>query len=58
MAEYWWSMKNNRVEEGPGDPGDDRLGPYETEEDARNWKQRAEARTKAWDDDDDKWRNG
>jgi hypothetical protein len=44
------------VEEGAGAcPPDDRLGPYESEAAARNWRDRAEARDDRWEREDREW---
>ncbi|HEY0559328.1 MAG: hypothetical protein JWM48_1376 [Mycobacterium sp.] len=54
MAQFWWSLTHNRVEEGMGEPNEQRMGPYKTEEEARNWKQLAEERNRTWDEEDER----
>lgn len=57
MTEEWyWNITRNRAErkEDAG-PGAERLGPYPTEEAAKNWKATAEAREAAWKAQDDEW---
>jgi hypothetical protein len=54
VAQFWWSLTHNRVEEGMGEPNEQRMGPYKTEEEARNWKQLAEERNRAWDEEDER----
>ncbi len=54
---WYWCMKHSQVERGADStcPPDDRLGPYESEEAAKNWRQRVDARNEKWEDDDKKW---
>ena len=47
--EYWWCLKHARVEQGPGCPNNERLGPYDTEEMAATAIDRTRARTAAED---------
>lgn len=54
--QWWWCLRHERVEHGEGCPHSERLGPYPTEEAARNWKKKAEENTEAWDDEDERWR--
>ncbi|HXW46866.1 MAG TPA: hypothetical protein VEL03_18895 [Streptosporangiaceae bacterium] len=53
---WWYCLKDHRVEQGPGCPGKDRLGPYPTREAAENWQETVKRRNEAYDDDDD-WGN-
>lgn len=54
---YYWCLAHGRVEEGESAPcpPDERLGPYESEAAARNWKERVEARNDTWDREDREW---
>jgi hypothetical protein len=53
---WYWCLRHSRVEEGAGAcPPDDRLGPYESEAAARNWRDRAEARDDRWEREDREW---
>ena len=56
-AEGWyWCMRHQRVEQGSQScPPDDVMGPYESEEAAREWRQRLEARNERWDAEDRAW---
>ncbi len=51
---WWFCLKDNRVEQGPGCAGKDRMGPYATREDAENWQEIAKRRNEEWDEQD-KW---
>ncbi|MCU1454665.1 MAG: hypothetical protein JWN46_2811 [Acidimicrobiales bacterium] len=56
MAEEWyWCLKHQRPEHEPDVPADERLGPYPTEEAARNWKLVNEAREETWKAQDEAW---
>jgi hypothetical protein len=46
-------MRHERVEQGPGCPAADRMGPYATEDDARNWREIVARRNAQWDAEDD-----
>lgn len=49
---FWYRIDNGTVEQGPKSPGDRRMGPYATREEAQNALQSAAARTQAWDEED------
>jgi hypothetical protein len=55
---WWWCLNHSRAEQDPNvDAGAaDKLGPYETEEAANNWRQQFEERNEQWDkwDEEDK----
>jgi hypothetical protein len=58
MSGYWFCVKHHRVEQGPDlCPPIDRLGPYDTREEAEHALQKAQERNEAWDADDD-WGDG
>jgi len=55
-SQYFWCLTHGRVEaEGDRDDPDNTLGPYASEEEARNWKQRNEERETAWKAQDEAW---
>ncbi|MEX2289669.1 MAG: hypothetical protein WD794_05005 [Mycobacteriales bacterium] len=43
--DFWWCLTHGRVEEGPGCPNKERLGPYATHERAATALDRTRART-------------
>ena len=47
--DYWWCLTHARVEEGPGCPNKERLGPYTSQEQAAGALERTRARTAAED---------
>ena len=52
MSSYWFCVKHHRVEQGPDMcPPIDRLGPYDTEEQAAHALEKAAERNEAWDND-------
>lgn len=51
--QWYWCFRHTAVERGPGCPNTDRMGPYASEEEARNWRERVLARNEAWDAEDD-----
>jgi hypothetical protein len=55
-AEWYWCLKHARAEpaEERDDP-DNALGPYPSEEAARNWKERHDERDAAWRAQDEAW---
>ncbi|MDP8970478.1 MAG: hypothetical protein M3N52_08310 [Actinomycetota bacterium] len=56
--EWYWCLKHDRVEPHGECPAKDRMGPYASPQEARNWKQRVEDRNERWDRADDRWRRG
>lgn len=53
---WYWCIKHGRVEKGAEScPADDRMGPYESEQAARNWRDVVEARNDRWDEEDREW---
>ncbi len=53
---WYWCLTHQRVEGGDTNcPPDDRLGPYESEDAARNWQDRVDARNDKWDKEDKEW---
>jgi len=55
---WWWCLKHGRAERDDqvDSKGDDRVGPYATEEKARNWRQQFEARNERWDHEEERGR--
>ena len=56
--EWWWCLTHAAVEEGPGCPNKERLGPYASREQAEQAPARTRARTEqqdAADKADDDW---
>ena len=56
--EFWWCLTHARVEEGPGCPNMERMGPYASREQAETAIDRAKARTEAEDAKDKAWDEG
>lgn len=56
--EFWWCLTHARVEEGPGCPNMERLGPYDSRAQAESAIDRARARTEAEDARDRAWEEG
>ncbi|MGZ4611094.1 MAG: hypothetical protein ACXV2H_12615 [Actinomycetes bacterium] len=53
--QFWWSLTHQRVEEGPGSPNAERMGPYATYEEAASAIDRAKERTAEQDAKDTDW---
>ena len=56
---WWWCLDHGRVEQGAGCANMNRLGPYDTEEQAATALERARARTAeqdAIDEAENDWR--
>jgi hypothetical protein len=55
-TEWYWCLTHQRPERrDERDDPDDSLGPYPSEEAARNWKQTSEDRAEAWKAQDEAW---
>lgn len=50
---WWYNLRTQQVEQGPGDPNSERMGPYATREEAESALDRAHERSDAWDAADD-----
>ena len=57
MATKWyWCLTHSRVEAADErDDPDNALGPYESADAARNWRDRVEERAEAWKAEDEAW---
>jgi hypothetical protein len=55
---WYWCLTHARVEGQDGCANIDRLGPYDTREEAAAALTRAKERTEAWDAQDASWRGG
>lgn len=54
---YWYNLQTGQVEKGMQSAWDTRMGPYDTEEEARHALQTARKNTEAWDSQDQNWEN-
>jgi hypothetical protein len=53
---WYWCLTHQRAEAaGDRDDPDNALGPYESPDAARDWKERSEARAQAWKEQDEAW---
>ncbi|GAA4615432.1 hypothetical protein GCM10023195_68000 [Actinoallomurus liliacearum] len=52
-GKWFFCLKHQRVEHGPGCPDRDRMGPYASEEEAAHALQRAAERNEQWRRQDD-----
>ena len=50
---WWYNLRTQKVEQGPGDHNSERMGPYVSRAEAETALERAQARTEAWDAEDD-----
>jgi hypothetical protein len=54
VSEQWWfNLRTQTVEQGPGDPNSERLGPYATREEADGVLARMKDRNEAFDAGED-----
>jgi hypothetical protein len=52
---WFWCLRHNQPERGVWCPADERLGPYESADEAARWQERVEARNEAWEEQDRRW---
>ena len=57
-TQWYYCLKHQRTERGQTCPAEDRMGPYASEEAARDWRRRSQERNRTWDEDDAAWRQG
>ena len=50
---WWYNLRTQKVEQGPGDPNSERMGPYATQAEAETALDRARERSRVWDAQDD-----
>ena len=55
MTEYYWCLTHERVEQGSVCRATNRLGPDETAQAARAWRDRVEERAEDWAAEDERW---
>lgn len=48
---WWYCLRHNQPEQGPGCPDTERLGPYPSKELAEQALNKAAQRTKEWEED-------
>lgn len=54
--QYYWCTNHQRVERtGETCPEKDLLGPYQSADAARDWKQQHDARADRWQAEDEAW---
>jgi hypothetical protein len=53
LEEWWFNLRTQQVEQGPGGPNSERLGPYATQQEAQGVLERMHTRNDAFDKDDD-----
>ena len=60
VVETWfWCMQHQRAERDPsGCAAVQRFGPYPSQEAAEAYAEAASARSQAWDEADERWREG
>jgi hypothetical protein len=52
---FYWCLRHQRVEPAGQCRSEDRLGPYATEAEARQWRERHEGRETRWEEEDERW---
>ncbi|NQU36526.1 MAG: hypothetical protein HQ526_02885 [Actinobacteria bacterium] len=52
---WWYNLLNGQVEDGAGAPNAERLGPFETEAEAKNALENSRQRNDKWDKDNAAW---
>ena len=53
QGEWYYCFKHQTVEHRDDCHEMDRMGPYPTPEDARDWRARVEERNREWDEEDE-----
>lgn len=52
---WWYNIFTKQVEEGPGAPNSERLGPFDTELEAREALSKVKERNEEWSKQDAEW---
>lgn len=53
---YYYNLTTGEVEQGRVSPWHERMGPYDTHEEASQALERAQERNEEWQQEDEKWR--
>lgn len=53
MAQWWFNLRTQQVEPDEGGPNAERLGPFDSQEEAQNALELARKRNEEWDEGDD-----
>lgn len=54
---FWYNTKTNEVEKGRASAWENRMGPYDTAEEAQNALSRAAENTADWESEDRDWKS-
>ncbi|GAA1413786.1 hypothetical protein AUR04nite_25650 [Glutamicibacter uratoxydans] len=52
-GQYWYNVATKSIERGPQSDWSQLLGPYDSEDEARNAMAKVQARNEAWDEQDE-----
>lgn len=55
---YWFNTQTGQVEKGPQSSWENRMGPYDTEAQARSALDTAASKSAQWEREDAKWEDG
>jgi hypothetical protein len=55
MATFYFCLTHREVERGASCRAENRLGPYDTAEEALRWRERHEGREETWEAEDERW---
>lgn len=58
MSQWWYCLKHQRVEPEEGCPNAERLGPFDTQEEASHALEIAAKRNEEWERGEDEWGSG
>ncbi len=53
--EWYWCLRHGAVEGRDGCRAEDRMGPYQTREEAERWREKVAERNEAWAKQDRDW---
>lgn len=57
-TKWFWCLKHDAAEYGITCPVKDRLGPYDSADEAAGWRERVERRNQEWENEDERWEGG
>lgn len=55
MGQWWYNLRTQQVEPDEGGPNAERLGPFDTREEAENALALAAKRNEEWDSGENEW---
>jgi len=54
-GQWFWCLEHQRPEREGACRAEQRMGPYASEQEARDWQAQNQERNRSWDEEDERW---